>query len=56
MKPFSDLLVKRTQKYFKQRYNLDISDETAEEYLHAMAGLYATFIEFLEFQADTGVP
>jgi len=45
MKSFSELLVERIQKYFKRIYSLDISDETANEYLHTLGGMFAVFAE-----------
>jgi len=45
MKSFSDLLVERIQKYFKRKYGLDISDETANEYLFTLGGMFAVFAE-----------
>jgi len=45
MKSFSDLLVERIKKYFKRIYGLDISDETANEYLHTLGGMFAVFAE-----------
>jgi hypothetical protein len=40
---FSPQLIKRTVEYFKKKYSLDISDETANEYLDSMSGLYLAF-------------
>ncbi|MCX6752066.1 MAG: hypothetical protein NTZ87_01005 [Candidatus Nomurabacteria bacterium] len=51
MQSFSQLLVERIQKYFKQKYNLDISDGTANEYLHTLGGMFAVFAE-----SDGGKP
>lgn len=48
MSLYKQELVERTIKYFKERFNTDISKETAEEYLNSMADLYGCFIEFLE--------
>jgi len=48
MSTFTQELVDRTIKYYKERFNKDISIETAEEYLNSMADLYGCFIEFLE--------
>lgn len=45
MKSFNQLLIIRIQTYFKKKYNIDISDETAEEYLHSLAGMFAVFAE-----------
>lgn len=44
----NQVLVDRIIKYFKERFNKDISLETAEEYLNSMADLYGCFIEFVE--------
>ena len=43
MKQFSQLLVERIQKYFKEKYDLDIPDDTAQEYLNSFASLYIVF-------------
>ncbi len=43
MKKFSQLLVERIQSYFKEKYDLDIPDETAEEYLNSFASLFIIF-------------
>lgn len=48
MVKFSQLLITRIQSYLKERYDTEISIETAEEYLNSMADLYGCFIEFLE--------
>jgi len=45
MRPFSQLLVERIQKYLKRKYGLDISDEEAQEYLKAWGGMFAVFAE-----------
>jgi hypothetical protein len=45
MQSFSQLLIERIQKYFKRKYDLDISDETANEYLHTLGGMFAVFAE-----------
>ena len=42
---FSQLLVIRVQTYFKTNYGLDISDETAQEYLKSYAVMFAVFAE-----------
>ena len=39
----SEKLIKETIKVFKEEDNLDISEETANEYLESMAGLFLTF-------------
>jgi hypothetical protein len=49
MVKFNQLLITRIQSYFKERYEHEISIETAEEYLNSMADLYSSFIEFLEY-------
>lgn len=43
MKQFSQLLVERIQSYFKEKYDLDLPDETAQEYLNSYASLYIIF-------------
>ena len=43
MKKFSQLLVERIQKYFKEKYDLDLPEETAQEYLNSYASLYIIF-------------
>lgn len=37
MEKFSDELVQRIIKYFKVKYNLDITEEKANEYLSSLA-------------------
>jgi hypothetical protein len=43
VKQFSQLLVERIQKYFKDKYDLDLPEETAQEYLNSYASLYIVF-------------
>ena len=43
MKQFSQLLVERIQAYFKEKYDLDLPEETAQEYLNSYASLYIVF-------------
>ena len=45
MQSFNQLLIQRIQLYFKKRYELDVSDEEAEEYLKSLAGMFAVFAE-----------
>ncbi len=40
---FSKQLVERTQKYFKEKYSLDISEDTAVEYLFSLSGFFMAF-------------
>jgi len=47
MTSFNQLLVDRLIKYFKEKYDLVISPEVAQEYLNSMADVYASYIEFL---------
>ena len=42
MKKFSQLLVEKS-KYFKEKYDLDLPDDTAQEYLNSYASLYIIF-------------
>jgi len=44
---FSQNLIEETIECFKKENNLNISEETANEYLESLAGLYLAF-------ADTG--
>jgi len=43
VKQFSQLLVERIQAYFKEKYDLDLPEETAQEYLNSYASLYIVF-------------
>ena len=43
MKKFSQLLVERIQAYFKEKYDLDLPYDTAQEYLNSYASLYIIF-------------
>jgi hypothetical protein len=43
MKQFSQLLVERIKRYFKEKYDLNIPDDTAQEYLNSFASLYIVF-------------
>ena len=52
MGSFNQDLIARVTKYFKDRYQHDISPEVAEEYLNSMADLYGCFIEFLETENE----
>ena len=45
MKSFSQLLIERIQAYFHRVHGIDISDETAVEYLDSLAGLFAVLAE-----------
>jgi len=40
---YSKSLIERTQAYFKNRCGIDISEETANEYLRSFAKLYLAF-------------
>lgn len=42
---FSPNLINRTVRHFKKKYNLDISAETASEYLDGFSGLFLAFVE-----------
>jgi len=46
MSTFTQELVDRTIKYFKEKYNHDISPEIAEEYLNSLANLYRAISKF----------
>ena len=41
---FSKNLIDRTVSYFKEKYNQDISDEIANEYLRSFSGLFLAFV------------
>lgn len=41
---FSKNLIERTIKYFKEKYNQDISEEVANEYLRSFSGLFLAFV------------
>lgn len=41
---FSKNLIERTVSYFKEKYNQDISDEVANEYLRSFSGLFLAFV------------
>ena len=43
---FTQELLDRTKRYFAVRFGLEISDETAEEYLGQFAELYASMVVF----------
>lgn len=45
MKSFNQLLISRIQSYFKKRYELELSNEAAEEYLNSLAGMIAVLTE-----------
>lgn len=46
---YSQGLIDRLIKYYKER-NVDISPETASEYLDSMAGLYEVFTSFVKVE------
>ena len=41
---FSKNLIDRTVSYFKEKYNQDMSDEVANEYLRSFSGLFLAFV------------
>ncbi|MDB5260373.1 MAG: hypothetical protein JWN37_604 [Candidatus Nomurabacteria bacterium] len=41
-------LIERIVRYFKEKYQQDISHDTAIEYLDSLADLHGSFIEFLQ--------
>ena len=41
---FSKNLIDRTVSYFKEKYNQDISEEVANEYLRSFSGLFLAFV------------
>ena len=42
---FSQELIDRTIRYYKKRGGIDISEDTAIEYLNSLGSLYESFIE-----------
>lgn len=48
MTSFNQELVMRTIKYFKEKHQVVISPEVAQDYLNSMADFYASCIEFLQ--------
>lgn len=46
MSKFTQELVDKTIKYFKEKYDHDISPETAEEYLKSLGNLYRSISKF----------
>lgn len=48
MYKYSDELVKRITIYFADKYNHHIDEETANEYLDSMGGMFAIFAEHEE--------
>ena len=53
MKSVNELLIERIQAYFKEKYGLDLSPETAEEYLKSYAGLFAVIAKVEQRRART---
>lgn len=45
MHQFSNDLIEKTIKYFKEENGLDISFETANDYLHSLGSLYIAFLD-----------
>ncbi len=45
MRTVNQLLIERCKAYFKKYYGLELSDETAQEYLESLAGLIAVIAE-----------
>jgi hypothetical protein len=43
---FEQQLIARTKRYFSARFGLEISDETADDYLSQFAELYASMAVF----------
>ena len=41
---YSQNLIDRTVKYFKEKYNHEISDEVANEYLSSLSGFFLAFV------------
>ncbi len=47
---FNRELIERIQQYSREHNSHEISEETAIEYLNALADLYESFIEFAEIK------
>ena len=45
MKSFNELLIMRVKAYFFKNYGLELDDETANEYLGSLAGMFAILAE-----------
>ena len=48
--PYPTTLIERITRYFKQKYQQDISHEKAIEYLDSLALLHGSFIELLQHE------
>lgn len=42
---FSPQLIERLQRHFRERFDVEVSDEKAEEYLHSLAELFGLFTD-----------
>lgn len=42
---YSENLIKRIQKYWRNRFNEELSAETADLYLDSLGGIYLLFYE-----------
>lgn len=51
--PYPQNLIEMIVRYFKQKYQQDISHDTAIEYLDPLALLHGSFIEFLQPNENT---
>lgn len=52
---FSDELVERAIKYYKYRYDLDISPEIAQGYLHSLADLFESFLNLKKIENSCNI-
>jgi hypothetical protein len=50
---FSKELVLRLQNYFREKYNLEVAEDTANEWLDSLAGLYGCFVETIKQKKDS---
>lgn len=48
MNTFSPELIKEIISYFKDNYQIELTEEIAIEYLHSLAGLYESAKDLLE--------
>lgn len=50
MTKFSNELIRKTIKYYADKHDEYINDETAQEYLESMASLYVSMSSFATFK------
>lgn len=50
---YSENLIERTRNHFKQKYNLELSNEEAEVYLSSFSSVFRSFVRQLEVGETT---